>query len=339
MSYTITNNFGKIKINLTSNINHVLELSYNYQGVAQTPINSTMTTVDGKTIHNWTIPLNQFSIGGVLDNFKVTYRANGVHLWQLNEGITILLNGEEVDNVHSNTYTHTFKNDGEYNIEAVYKGNNKYAMATTGDKTYHIKQPTDTGVTGGNYKLTLLTNNIDKISYKDNTKFVFQLTKGGKPVPNKTVQRVYPPPHDTITTITDANGKFIMVNDDWKVGTWRIGATFSLANENVFIRTAYKTITVNKTDVEIVHSNTQLYKGDRVTIHFREKNSKNKIANEKVVIYINGKAHNKTTNENGNVSIKMNNTGTFKFNVVYKGNDSVNKGSSSFSKKILRRNG
>ena len=336
-NYIVKNQYGQLTITLLSNISQSLKLDFKRNGTSQTSINSTTTAEGDKTRHKWVIPLNQFSLGDELTEFKVTF-AGVHHLWEMNEGITILLNGNEIDTVRSNTWTHTFDTNGSYNIQAVYKGNHKYAMASTDDKKCYINiptpapSPTPTPSEQGEYSLQFYDKNITKMGYKDNTKIRFQLKRGGKPAVGKIVQRVYPPPHDTATAKTDTNGIVTMTNSDWKVGKWKIGCHFSLNGK--LIDSKYKTITVSKTDAVITYTKEKIYKGQKLQIHFKEKNSGDKITNEKVSIYINGKAHNKKINKNGNVWIKMNHTGTFKFKVVYKGNDSVNKETIKFTKVV-----
>lgn len=341
-NYIVKNKYGKLTIRLESNISQQLQLSFKRNDVAQTPINSTVTIrINERNSHKWIIPLNQFSVGDVLSEFTVTF-AGVHHLWEMDEGITILLNGNEVANVRSNTWKHTFDTNGSYNIQAVYKGNHKYAMASTDDKTCYIKIPSDptpspspTPSEQGEYNLAFYDKNIKKVKYKDGTRIRVRLTRGGKPSVGKTIQKVYPPPHNILSAKTDTNGIATIVNEDWQVGTWKIGAYFALNGK--IIDSEYKTIIVEKTDAVITHTEDKLYKGQKLQIHFKEKVSGDKITGEKVSIYINGKVHNKKINKNGNIWIKMNHTGTFKFKVVYKGNKSVNAKTETFTKVIKKR--
>ncbi|MBP5421664.1 MAG: hypothetical protein J6Y78_04380 [Paludibacteraceae bacterium] len=331
MAYVIHNNYGMINIQLTSNITSALSLSYTRNGTAQSSITSTVT--DG--VHKWSIPLNQYSLGDTLDNFTVS--TTNKYLWELDEGITILVNGEEYDTIHSNTFPITFDKADKYTIEAVYCGNDLLSMSSTGKTTFQVTQPptTEESQISGNYTLEFVNKNISSMTYNDNTRIEFVLKKGGHPVRGKTVEKVTP--NNIFSSDTNKDGIVGFNNTGYNAGKYKIGAymyDYQDREDKKIVDSTYKTITIKKANPKITHSSS-VQKGKTMWIYFRD-NTSQRIKNEKVQVYINNKLYNKTTDKNGNVGIKMNNTGTFKFKVVYKGNKNLNAKTETFSLKVTK---
>lgn len=334
MAYTVHNPFQRMMIHLSSNITTPLSLSFTRNGVLQSSKTSTIN--DG--VHTWTLPLKIYSVGDVLDDFKVTL--SNKYLWQLDEGITILLNGEEYGTTRTNTFDIKFDKSGKYTLEAVYKGNDKIGMATTGVKTFQVTDPPNSGDSGGNtgvYKLEFDNPNLTTLTYNDKSNVVFKLTRGGTPVKGKTIEKVTPT--KILSSDTNAKGKVSFVNTGYNAGKYKIGAymyDYTDTADKKIVNSVYKTITIKKADPKITYSSdASVKKGTKVGIFFRD-NQGNRLTNEKVPIYINGKLYNKKTNANGNIWIKMTNTGTFKFKVAYKGNKNLNKKTVSFTKKVKK---
>lgn len=333
MAYTVHNPFQKMIIHLSSNITTSLSLSFTRNGVLQSSKTSTIN--DG--VHTWTLPLKIYSVGDVLDDFKVTL--SNKYLWQLDEGITILLNGEEYGTTRTNTFDIKFDKSGKYTLEAVYKGNDMVGMATTGVKTFQVTDPpnsSDSQVHTGVYLLEFVNKNLKTLTYNDNTKIEFLLTQGKTPVKAKTIEKVTPT--KILSSDTNAKGKVSFINNGYNAGTYKIGAymyDYQDKTDKKIVNSVYKTITIKKADPKITYSTATVKKGQKVGIYFRD-NAGNRLTNEKVPIYINGKLYNKKTNANGNIWIKMTNTGTFKFKVAYKGNKNLNKKTVTFTKKVKK---
>ena len=332
MAYTIHNPYQQIKLHLKSNITTPLSLRFRRNGVLQSSKTSTIT--DG--VHNWTIPLKVYSTGDVLDDFQVTL--SNKHLWEFDEGITVLLNGEEYKTIRNSTFDIEFDKSGKYTLEAVYKGNDKIGMATTGVRTFQVTDPPQDGSgTGtGVYKLEFDNPNLTTLTYNDKSSIVFKLTRGGNPVRGKTIEKVTPT--RILSSDTNAKGKVSFVNSGYNAGKYKIGAYMydyqDIADKKI-VNSVYKTITIKKADPRITYTSDSIKKGQKVGIFFRD-NQGNRLTNEKVPIYINGKLYNKKTNANGNIWIKMTNTGTFKFKVAYKGNKNLNEKTVTFTKKVKK---
>ena len=313
-----------------------LSLTFKRNGTTQTAINSTIN--DGT--HNWTIPLSNYSIGDTLSNFTVS--TTGKKPWQLDEGVTILLDGKEYDTIYSDSFTMNFDKADEYTLEAVYVGNDKLAMSSTGKKTFVVTQPSvenpspNASISTGKYKLVFKNKNLSTMTYNDGTEIRFVLTQGGEPVIGKTIEKVTP--KSILSSDTNKNGEVYFTNTGFNAGKYKIGAYFYDYQDSAdkkIVDSTYKTITIKKANPTITYTTDTVKKGQKVGIYFRD-NKGNRIVNEKVPIYLNGKLYTKTTNSNGNIWIKMTNTGTFKFKVAYKGHKNLNKKTVTFTKKIKR---
>ena len=333
MSFIIENQSDDLIINITSNISSALSLSFKRNGTTQTAISSTIN----KGVHNWTIPLSNYSLGDTLSNFTVSI--TGKKPWELDEGVTILLDGKEYDNINTSSFTMNFDKADEYTIEAVYVGNDKLGMSSTGKKTFAVSQPSvqeQSPTQTGKYKLVFKNKNLSTLTYNDGAKVEFVLTQGGYPVIGKTIEKVTP--KSILSSDTNKNGEVSFTNIGYNAGKYKIGAYFYDYQDSAdrkIVDSTYKTITINKANPTIHYTGDEVKKGQKVGIFFRD-NQGNRIVNEKVPIYLNGKLYTKTTNSNGNIWIKMTNTGTFKFKVAYKGNKNLNKKTVTFTKKIKR---
>lgn len=333
LSYIIENRTDNLIINLTSNVLNPLALTFKRNGTSQTAINSTIN----EGVHNWIIPLSNYSLGDVLSEFQIS--TTGKYLWDFDEGVTILLDGKEYDTIYSDTFTMNFDKADEYTLEAVYVGNDKMAMSSTGKKTFAVSQPTienPSPTQTGKYKLAFKNKNLSTLTYNDGAEIRFVLTQGGSPVRGKTIECVAPKSIKSIDT--NKNGEVYYSNIGFDAGKYKLGAYFydyqDRADKKI-VDSTYKTITIKKADPKITYTTATVKKGQKVGIFVRD-NKGNRVVNEKVPVYLNGKLYTKTTNSNGNIWFKMTNTGTFKFKVAYKGNKNLNKKTVTFTKKIKR---
>jgi len=329
--YTVQNRTDNIVINLTSNISAPLSLTFKRNGTTQSAINSTIN--DG--VHNWTVPMSNYSVGDVLSAFTISTSAKKP--WELEEGVTILIDGAEYDTIHSDNFKYTFDKADKYTIEAIFKGNDVLAMSTAGKQTFQVTQPTTTNPSpnppSGKYLLEFVDKSLKTLTYNDGKNIEFRLTQGGHPVKGKTVEKVTP--KSILSSDTNKNGIVSFTNTGYTAGTYSIGAYFydyQDSSDKKIVDKVYKTITIKKAEPNITH-NTVTTKGQNLYIYFRD-NKNNRLPNEKVPIYINGKLNSKKTDKNGNVVIAMNNKGNFKFKVAYKGNKNLNKKTVSFNVKV-----
>lgn len=333
LSYIIEDRNDNLIINLTSDIASPLSLKFRRNGTMQSAKYSTIN----EGVHNWTIPLSNYSLGDVLSDF--TLSTSNKSLWEYDEGVTILLDGKEYDNIHSNSFTMNFDKADEYTLEAVYVGNDKMAMSSTGKKTFAVSQPTienPSPTQTGKYKLAFKNTNLSTLTYNDGAEIRFVLTQGGSAVRGKTIECVTPKSIRSIDT--NKNGEVFYYNTGFDAGKYKLGAYFydyqDRADKKI-VDSTYKTITIKKADPRITYTTATVKKGQKVGIFVRD-NKGNRVVNEKVPVYLNGKLYTKTTNSNGNIWFKMTNTGTFKFKITYKGNKNLNKKTVTFTKKIKR---
>lgn len=322
-------------INISSDITSPLSLTFKRNGTTQTAINSTIN----EGIHNWIIPLSNYSIGDTLSEFTVS--TSSKKPWELDEGVTVLIDGKEYDNIHTDSFTLNFDKEDEYTVECVFAGNDKLAMSSTGKKTFKASQPTDVEddtptPTVGKYKLKFKDTNLKTLTYNDGKAIRFVLTHGSQFVRGKTIECVTP---NSIRSIdTNKNGEVFYTNTGFNAGTYKLGAYMYDYQDKVdkkIVDSTYKTITIKKANPTITYTTATVKKGEKVGIFVRD-NKGNRVVNEKVPVYLNGKLYTKTTNSNGNIWFKMTNTGTFKFKVAYKGNKNLNKKTVTFTKKIKR---
>jgi hypothetical protein len=212
-------------------------------------------------------------------------------------------------------------------------------MAMTDKKTFRVTQPSVENPNPsqtGKYKLEFVDKNLKTLTYNDGKEIKFRLTRGGTAVRGKTVEKVTPT--KILSSDTNKEGIVSFSNTGYPAGSYKIGAymyDYQDSADKKIVDSTYKTITIKKADPTITYTTASVKKGQKVQIKFKD-NKGNVVVNEKVPIYINGKLYNKKTNKNGNIWIKMTNTGTFKFKVVYKGNKNLNKKTITFTKKVKK---
>ena len=370
----ITNNTQRIVIKLATNTNKTLRMSYKSQAyVNGLPSGSSVshtvspTTSDGKKV--FTINLNEYNVGDELKEFKVyAYNSSTINLWDAHEGITILLNGEEtevmpvynnsiettteivdgetittpikVTELHRNKFALNFKEDGEYTLQAVYRGNNSTEMSSTTPLHIHIQQPTSSGggttpVTGV-YKLEFVNPNIKTLTYDDKSTIQYKLTRGGVPVSQKTVEKVLPT-GSIHSSLTNSNGIVSMVNDGYDSGKYKLGAYFvdseDVDDDNQIIVSTYNDIEIVKATPTLWHTTSPVNLGTKLQIKLKDSHGNN-MANESVIIYINGSPKTSKTNDSGNIWIGFKKKGTYKIKAVYNGNKNHKAINQSFNFKV-----
>lgn len=268
-----------------------------------------------------------FNVGDTLTGVRCVYTGSK-QLYDLNEGVTLLIDGEEVANIHSNTYTYDSDSlkQGEHTIQAVYQGSDSLTMVATEPKTFNMTNTTQ----NGQYKLEFVDDKLKTLVWGDGTNIKFRLTRGGVPVANKTVEIIPPKGGEPWSADTDSNGLvgFTNSNPNFKVGDMKIGAYFN-ESQTLYAK-VYKDITINKASAKIVVDTSSTYhKGDYLKIKFRD-NLNNDLTNEKVTVYVNGHPHTRKTTSNGNFLIKLKNATTYKFKAVFLGNNTTKKTESNF---------
>ena len=189
MAYEITNQHHNIVINLTTDSTNTNNLYLQtYVNGSNTPHNPTYPLINGK----FTVNSRDYLIGDEITKFEIVQSGN-TKLWQTHEGVKVLVNGEEIETTINNQgeFDLAFNEEGKYDIQAVYLGNNSNQMSSTPKQTFLVKQPSldETGSddNSGKYLLRFRDATTPDMEYMDGTEIWFRLTKGGKPISGRTI--------------------------------------------------------------------------------------------------------------------------------------------------------
>lgn len=329
MPYEISNNHTILKLVLSTNQTNKNQIRLNTYRNDSTEIFKTYTpSVSGNEL-TFSIATKDYQLNDVISKFELSLNSS-THLWQTNEGVTWLLDGNEYSTKNSNTETFLFEDKGEHTIEAVFVGNDSIETTTTGKHPLVIVQPEiDTSGPSGNdgaYSVVFVNKNLKTMTYDDGTKIEFQLLKGKSPVVtgNRNIEIVTP--KSIISANLDKNGKASRYNIGWDCGTYKIGAYYQDERNPKTVTRTSKSITIKKatptiTDNYASAGNFVPSSKYKAVLKFK----KDPIANTKMTLYINGKATTVTTNKSGAIFYGFKKTGTYKLKLVYKGNKNLNK--------------
>lgn len=380
MSFTITNTYYKLVIRLKTNLSATPVLTYKHIESQYVTNLETLTytshTADYSRTDNlitYTIPLRNFEVGDVLDDFICTLNGT-TDLFSMNEGISIIVDGEESEVIKTNNgevvldtdnqyvkikplnqsdFALVFEDSNVHTVQAVYKGNSTVgvvlsnkAIITPQIREEHEEHPEIEG-----------TYHIEFIKYKDTMTYLadleweVQLTKGGTPVPNALIQ--IDNPVGIYTYVTNTNGivrfrrtNATLNNDDtqlapyrnWKVGDYIIRARFHYYDETeqAFKELICKTseyLTIKKGNPNMVVVNYARTKKGTAKFKFTDPQGF-PMANIKLVCVVNGKTYNKTTNSSGIISFAVGIKGTITYKIKFAGNNNLNAKNWTFSERI-----
>lgn len=229
-------------------------------------------------------------------------------------------------------FTHRAKTKGTYSFIAVYVGDEQHTYSVSdaisvsvGEVYKDFKKPEQSGGGGttGDYVLTM--NCPSEMTYRDGTKVVFTLTKGGKPVKDKTIEMT--DFNYTNTSMTDKNGQVSFSNNRAKnhAGKWTLGAKFWDGGNKPY-RSVYKTVTVKKATPEFhVNHEAKDTKGS-FSVNLRDsKNHNIKLSKRNIVIKVDNKEHKRVTNSNGSEAIAIKDKGTHKYICTFDGDKNYEK--------------
>ena len=329
MAYEITNQHHNIVINLTTDSTNTNNLYLQtYVNGSNTPHNPTYPLINGK----FTVNSRDYLIGDEITKFEIVQSGN-TKLWQTHEGVKVLVNGEEIETTINNQgeFDLAFNEEGKYDIQAVYLGNNSNQMSSTPKQTFLVKQPSldETGSddNSGKYLLRFRDATTPDMEYMDGTEIWFRLTKGGKPISGRTIQRVFAG-SGVGTSLTNKQGLVKIDNTSFKVGTWKIGAYFYDDEENKVITSTYRTVTVKKgtpfwNDNYETDNATEWVKGATYNAQLRYRGKG--IGRTKVQLFVNGTKVSKTTSTNGYITYKFPSKGTFNLKLVFAGDKNYEK--------------
>lgn len=362
MSYTIQDQYHKLTITLNTNLTTktrdiILHVYKNNQNTPQTINPKTRTpNPDGTSTHIFEIPFKNYNIGDTITKIMAVMPDNRP-ITDLNEGITILVDGKETNVqkvnpnetttayadgkpillnplIGTNRFTLQFKDNNPHTIQAIYKGNEEIGVARS-EKI--VITPTQANEGIGKYKLT--SNVPKKMKYMTMPNWKWKLTKNGVPQPKKLIQKVTP----TEIRSTDTNRLGEVYLDtvaldrlaQWTVGTYTIAARFWHFQDiygNYVVTECKNTLQIVKNTPTLTYT-PSAGKGKKAVFKLRDP-MKKAMVNQKLIITINGKNHTKTTDAKGNVSIKTNTKGRFKGKAVYKGNKNYNQVTVKFDQQV-----
>lgn len=331
MNYPINDLNHNLIIELTTTSTNTTNLYLRvYKNNNVTPNPSHYYYENGKFI----IPHSDFSIGDTITKLELV-QSGDTKLWETNEGVRILLNGEETNTLPDSNgqFDLTFKESGEYDIQAVYVGNNTNQFASTEKKHFIVNQPST--ISGdpendGKYNIKFVEDTTPNMVYKDGTIVKYLLTKGGVPLHNKQVELSNP--NGNNATASTKQGYVQWTNSVWNCGTYKIGALFFDPLTHKVITSTFRTITINKGTPTWTDNadTTTFYVGGKYKAHLKYKG--NAMDNVKVDVYVNGNKTTRTTTSTGLISYSFKSKGTYNLKLVFKGDNNHNQ--ASISKKI-----
>ena len=240
--------------------------------------------------------------------------------------VVLMVNGKEYDTqtpqMSMVSFPLKFEALGKFTLQAFLLGDDETQMSYTPLITVNVIQPTDgTGV--GAIKLAFVNKGLKEMEYNDGQNITFRMTQGDATVVNRAVKLVSPYGTLDRMTITDNHGMVFFKNTGYAVGKYKIGAYYNDDN-NYLVAQTYKWVEIKKgtPTIQVDNYDADFVKGDKVIIRLRYKGKD--LTDERLTIYVNGKAYSRKTNSNGLCAVQFTNIGIYKFKIVYKGSNNLN---------------
>lgn len=321
--YTVSDLYHKLVVKLTTNIKSKSNIKLNSY-VNDTLMNVYNPSIDGDIL-TFEVPNKDYQIG---DNVKFQIALTGTNnLSDLNEGITILLDGKEYDTINSSEFPLTFNDTSTHTLQAIYKGNDEVGSAFSNilhitPKQLDPEEDSKTGVEGA-YKLKLSCPS--SMTYLNCPTFIYTLTKGGVAEPNRVIEKILPT--DIRSNKTNSKGQSITHDVEesilrkWTVGKYKIGGKLydhydpQASAYQGLVCSVFKDFEVKKATPTLKIIKKPSKKKDIMTIKLLDPLGK-PITNNKITYTLNGKSKSKKTNSKGNISIAFNNKGTYKYQIT-----------------------
>lgn len=297
---------------------------------------SCITKVEDTTTEN---NLTDVNLVLDLDDDIEANTSTNLNVTGLNDGdiVHFLIDGDEIGHTtYPTPLTYTFTKDGAYEITGVFVGDNTRNYAVSGNVTVHVKQQevtsggTGTGNTGsgnnntptGAYKLEMWCPS--KMTYLDNSKIRFRLTRGGQPVNGKTIEKsVFT---STWTSVTGNNGyvgDVLNNKTNWIPKKYKIGARFYQGAK--LITSVFKDVTVVKASTKWELALPSSSNNHKFVATLKDEWG-NTIKNQKVTVYVDGKKYSKKTNNKGQIKFSYKSSKkTYTFKLVFGGNTKYKK--------------
>lgn len=344
MSYEIKNTHHDIIIHLNTNSQNKSNLYLRTYVNGSNNVHSP-TYVWNDTIKGFKINLKDFQVGDVITKIEIM-QSGGTYLWDTHEGIQVLLNGQIINteiirepqegfNILYADFDLDITETGEYDIQAVYVGNNALEMARTEKKHFIIKEDTEPEDTPSSYryKLNFVDKTTPKLKYNDGTIIPFKLTYGGQPASNKLVQILVGDKMIASKT-TNAKGIVNLINEGISGGKVKIGAYFFVPldsgakNKGKTVKTS-RWVTIDKIDSKLTDNfkaddkgeDKNFIKGSKYVVKLTAEGKI--LENAKLDFFVNGEKIPKTTNKNGKIAYVFKTDDTYKLKTVFAGTKSI----------------
>ena len=355
MSYLISDLHHNLLLKLNTDSTNTLSLKTYVNGstTAHSPTYTKDSTLSTDNVTVFKIPHSDYSLNDTITKFELV-SANNTPLYQTNEGVIVLLDGEEIDTgkvttsggtdtlvkddngamvteeqLSNNKFYLQFGESGEHDIQAVYRGNDSIAMAMTDKVHFKVSQPplNEEGslANDGKYVLSFVEANTPTLRYGKGATVSFRLTKGGVPVPNRTIQRQFP--NGSVgTATTDDKGIVSMdIPSNLDAGKYKIGAFFYDSSTGKLVTSTYRDIVVEKVTPTLTDNfnDTGVFVKGSTYKAVLKYNGK-PLQNTKVQLQVNKDKITKTTSSYGVITYGFKSKGTYNIKVVYKGNTNIN---------------
>ena len=342
MAIEITNQHQEVIINLTSDYTNKTDLVLKvYKNNSNSNPTSFTPTLNEDGTLTFKVPFSSFTIGDTLTKFLMTLDGT-INLYDMNYPVTLLLDGRPAGVTRDGTYKITFKDKKVHTLQAIYVGNHEIGVALSNKITIRGKVPSDLD---GDYRLETLRVPVYQ-KFMDDILWKWRLTKGGIPIEGAMIETYHFVTAGSLTTdkwgiatldsknFTDATKESYYNN--WEVGTHQVGAKYfhydDPNSDRTVVAETWKTVKVEKNNPRM-----EFFEAGGVgkNAYFKLSDPQGRgLPNKKLVIKVNGKAYNKTTADSGRVKITVNRKGHFKYNVIFAGDDNLNKKSVTFYETI-----
>ena len=337
MSYLISNHHSKLQLQVKTNQSNYSSLKLNtYVNYDHSTIIETLSPSYDDGVLTYTILSSNYNLNDLITKFELVLDGT-THLWETNEGVKWLIDGEEwadnggTDTFHTASKTFNWEESGTHTVEAVFVGNDALEHDATGKCAVLIEQPKAEEVpeyaNDGKYRISFVNpQKVTSMSYNDGTKMEYLLTKGGKPVKQSRNIEIITPTTIYSETLNPKTGKAYIKNDrNWKAGKYTIGAFYQDERNPKVITKCSKKITIDK-GTPVFTDNFEggtFIPESKYKLRLTFQNEP--LVNRKITLYVNNKATTLTTNKGGVIYYPFKKTGTFVLKAVFKGSKNLKK--------------
>ncbi|WP_458456073.1 hypothetical protein [Methanobrevibacter sp.] len=285
-----------------------------------------VATVRGDTL-TFNVRHSNFRVGDVLTRFELLVN-NTTPLFDLGEGVSLFVDGLEQRVIKNSPYTLQFKDTKTHKVQVAYKGNKDIGSAYSNIRNIKASVRADEHEgdvpeeeIDGEYEITIVAPKT--IKYMETPNWIFRLTKGKKPIPNRNLE--VSTFDQTDTKRTNAKGEVYVnkpmttlyresVIDNWGVGVYDIGAILWRYNDNL---EKDGIMTSNFQEIEVVKNTPTMTvdKQENSLIVTLTNPLGKPMKNYKINYTLNKQTKSKDTNNDGKIAIPLTNKGTFSYEI------------------------